>query len=263
MTALQMVRDGALLAAELAALLFVPPAIATPPAPSTRELHALASAIDLRLLDSLASVRLVQAVHNDDEVPLDLAPRLPASDPRVESLRVVQGGRTLELLAADGACGAEESDPHEGHVQTTPDELRADLLTLPAAGTARIEIVATGRIGRTGSTALVELPATSAPLPAQAWLLTDGADTRLVAVLPPGIRGTATLTVRPARGPTEQVALGPITASMVVVTLPAGTSTDQLARGAIELEATDGGRVTWTTLPFVRNTAMAVVDRVR
>ena len=263
MTALHMVRDGALLAAELAALLFVPPAIATPPAPSARELHALASAVDLRLLDSLASVRLVQAVRNDDDVPLDLAPRLPASDLRVESVRVAQGGRTVELFSADGACDAEESGPHEGHAQTTPDELRADLLTLPTAGTARIEIVATGRIDRAGTIALVELPATSAPLPAQAWLLTDGTDTRLVAVLPHGIRGTATLTVRPARGPTEQVALGTITSPMVVVTLATSASADQLARGAIELEATDAGRVTWTTLPFVRNSTVAVVDRAR
>jgi len=43
----------------------------------------------------------------------------------------------------------------------------------------------------------------------------------------------------------------------------ADDAADQLARGAIELEATDAGRVTWTTLPFVRNSTVAVVDRAR
>lgn len=263
MTAFQLVRDGALLAAELAALLAVPPAAAAPSTPTVRELHALASAVDLRLFDSLASVRVVQTVRNDGAVPLDLAPRLPTSDARVERLRVAQGDRAIELLSQDDDCGATGSGPHEGHARTTPDELRADLLTLPGGAQATIDIVATGVVARYAGTTRIGLPVTSTPLPAQAWLLASAATPQLVVVPPSGVRGTATLTVRPAHGATEVMALGPLTASMVVVPLTATASPDQLAHGAIELEVIEADRVTWTTLPFVRSTAVAAAAPAR
>jgi hypothetical protein len=253
-----------MLAAELAALLFVPPAAAAPPAPTVRELHALASAVDLRVFDSLASVRVVQTVRNDAAAPLDLAPRLPTADARIERLRVARGGCAVELVSPDSDdCGAVESSPHDGHAQTTPDELRADLLTLPAGDQATIDIVATGVVDRDASSTRIGLPATSAPLPAQAWLLTSGATPQLVVVPPPGVRGTATLTVRPARGATQVVTLGSLTTSMIMVPLTTSASADQLAHGAIELEVIEAGRVTWTTLPFVRSTAVASAVHVR
>jgi hypothetical protein len=262
MTAFELVRDGALLAAELTALLFVPPADAAPPAARLHELHALASAVDVRLLDSLASVRVVQTVRNDAPAPLDLAPRLPASDARIERLRVAQGGRTVDLLSQDSECSATESGPHEGRAQTTPDELRADLLTLPAGAQATIELVAAAAVQPVDGAVQIALPATSVPLPARAWLL-PGSPPRLVIVAPPESRGAATLTVRPAHGATEVVALGALSSALVVVPLPAHLSAAQLAGGAIELETVEAGRVAWTTLPFVPVAAVVTAGVAR
>lgn len=96
MSALHLVCDGALLAAELVALLFSPPDAEAQTLQPARELHALARAVNAPLYDPLASVRVVQTVSHDEE------------------------------------CNVSEPGPHEGHAQLTPDERRADVLSRPA-----------------------------------------------------------------------------------------------------------------------------------
>ena len=73
MTPLQLVIDGSLAAAELLAMLFVPPAAAREPAAidapvaleQPMQLHRLAAAADVRLLGSPADVRAAQVVRDD------------------------------------------------------------------------------------------------------------------------------------------------------------------------------------------------------
>lgn len=64
MTALKVIREGLATAAELAALLFVAPAIAATEAP--QQAHAWTSAHELHGLGSLGGFRLVHAVQNAD-----------------------------------------------------------------------------------------------------------------------------------------------------------------------------------------------------
>src|SRR5262245_36755569 len=135
MSTLQVVRDGAAVAAELLALLFTTPAFATASEPPSgaveqRQLHAMQSAFDVRLLGWLAEVRIVQTVRNDDADRLDLASRLPLSDQRTETVAVSQHGRSVDLVHGDQiACGDEgdDDDALEGHMQATLDEAIADL----------------------------------------------------------------------------------------------------------------------------------------
>jgi len=142
--------------------------------------------------------------------------------------QVAQHDRVAGFPAIDEDCADREEGALDGHARLTPDERRADLLLRPA----------------------------------QAWLL-PGSAPRLVVIPPPGTRGTATLTVRPARGMTEVVALGPLSTSPIVVPLAAPLSSEQLAGGAIELETVDAGRVVWTTLPFVQPIAVEATAFVR
>jgi len=268
MTVLHLLRDGALLAAELVALLAVPPAAAGESAapvtapPTHVELHALASAIDVRLLDSVASVRVVQTVRNDGPAALQLAPHLPVADPRVDRLRIVRAGRSVGLLGAGDDCDTTAPDMHAGRAQTTPDELHADLLTLPAGAQATIDIVAVDTVERGNGTVPIALPVTSVPLPARAWLL-PGDTPQLVIVPPPEARGAATLTVRPAHGATEVVPLGTLSSALIVVPLATPMSARQLEEGAIELETVETGRVRWTTLPFMPAAAVVTADAGR
>lgn len=90
MTLLQLMLDGALAAAELLALLFVPPAAAREPiaidAPAAFErpvhLHRLSTSADIRLLGSLADVRVAQAVRDGPSYRVMLPARVEADAPR-------------------------------------------------------------------------------------------------------------------------------------------------------------------------------------
>jgi hypothetical protein len=194
MSAFDLVCDGALLAAELVALVFTPAATGTYTAQPERELHARARSADITLLGPLSNARLAQAVRHDGE----------------GELRAVD----------DEDCDVREPGPLDGHARLTADEQRADLL----------------------------------PRPAQARLL-PGSTPRLAIVPPPGMRGFATLTVRPSHGATQVVTLGRLTSSLVIVPIAAPMTERQLAEGAIELETVEAGRVVWTTLSFVPSTA--------
>ncbi|MGZ8994389.1 MAG: hypothetical protein ACXW16_10270, partial [Burkholderiaceae bacterium] len=109
MPALQGLIDGFLTAAELAALLFVAPVAATersriqaaptPPAiERTRDLHLLSSSFDVRLLGSLADVRVSQLFRNSSDETINLAGRLPAVDEHTDALRIHRSGRVVDLL---------------------------------------------------------------------------------------------------------------------------------------------------------------------
>ena len=81
MTLLHAMLEGAMVAAELLALLFVPPAVAHEPAALTAravperpvQLHRLSTTVDIRLLGSLADVRVAQSVRNVSRATVDLA----------------------------------------------------------------------------------------------------------------------------------------------------------------------------------------------
>jgi len=90
MTLLQLMLDGALAAAELLALTFVPPAAAREPAtldaPAAFErpvqLHRLSTSADVRLLGSLADVRVAQALRDGPSYRVTLPMRVEADAPR-------------------------------------------------------------------------------------------------------------------------------------------------------------------------------------
>jgi hypothetical protein len=271
MTALTLLRDGAATAAQLLALLFAAPATAapTPAAPTAaahvkpgteaalpsalllaRDLHLASSTFDVRLLGSLADIRVVQAVHNAGPRPIDLGARLPATDAQIERLRVERAGRTVDLVASDfDGCGGDEADPHDGHAQAAPDELRADVLSLPAGQHATIEVVSVEILERQAGAWRLALPATILPLEAQAMLI-EQADRPVLIVVPPiGSRGEATLTLRPDGSAAEVIALGRADGAAFAIPLADAAALVQLANGAVELEVVGAEQRQWTSLP--------------
>lgn len=289
MTALHLFRDGATTAAELIALLFMAPfgsataAESAPPmttpaavvakaqnaesAPAwlaARELHVTGAALDVRLLGMLADVRVVQTVRNDDVQSVDLAARLPATDDDVGRFSIARAGRSIELPADRGEdCGVDDDDPHAGHVRMALDEALADLLHLPAGQHATIDVGTTAILERLGGAYRFKLPATIAPLDAQALLVEQPTGAALIVVAPAKAEGLATLTLRPASGPARDIFLGYTTAgSAIVVPLADADALVQLAQGAIELEFRADDRVLWTTLPStVRSARDATLAR--
>ncbi|HSQ10880.1 MAG TPA: hypothetical protein VLN25_09750 [Burkholderiaceae bacterium] len=289
MTALHLLRDGASAAAELIALLFMAPfatataAESTPPtttpaavvataedaAPSAawlaaRELHVTGAALDVRLLGMLADVRVVQTVRNDAVQSVDLAARLPATNDGLGRLSIARAGRSIELPAEPGDdCSVDDDDPHAGHVRMALDEVLADLLHLPPGQRATVDVGTTATLERLGAAYRFNLPATIAPLDAQALLLEQPAGPTLIVVAPARAEGVATLTLRPASGPARIIPLGHTTAgSAIVVPLADADALVQLAHGAIELEFRTDDRVLWTTLPStVRSARDATLAR--
>jgi hypothetical protein len=272
MTALTLLRDGAATAAQLLALLFAAPAAAaptTPPTPATvarvepgtatslppsllvaRDLHLASSAFDVRLLGSLADIRVVQAVHNASERPIDLGARLPATDRHVERLRVERAGHVVDLVAGDfDGCGGDDADPHDGHAKAALDEVLADVLSLPAGQQATIEVVAVDVLERQAGAWRLALPATILPLTAQAVLIHPNEGPVLIVVPPAGSRGEATLTLRPDGSAAQVIALGRADGAAFAVPLADATAAAQLAAGAVEFEVTHGDQRQWTSLP--------------
>ena len=270
MPALQVLFDGFLTAAELAALLFVAPVAATersrvepaPIAPAierTRDLHLLSSSFDVRLLGSLADVRVTQHFHNRSIETINLAGRLPAVDEHSDALRIHRNGRIIDLLWLDSGCGGDEpSDGGEelqastdGHVKLAIDESIADALQLPPGETASIELIATQSLSlsHTGAPYRLALPQHAAVEP-QA-LLIDQADVHFLVVVPPrAARGTARLTLRPDRAPPHTIELGMLSDPIAyVIPLANRAALQALAAGAIELETRTRDGIVWSTLP--------------
>ena len=269
MSALQVLIDGFFTAAELVALLFVSPVSAmeqprtertsSPPAiERARDAHLLSSSFDVRLLGSLADMRVSQHFRNSSTETINLAGRLPAVDQHTDALRIHRKGRIVDLLQLDSGCGGdEERDNGEelqadtaGHVQLAVDESIADALQLAPGETASIELISTQSLSHTGTTYRLALPAHAALEP-QA-LLVDQTDVRFLVVVPHrAARGTARLTLRPDRAAPETIELGVLSEPSIAYVVPLANraALQALAAGAIELETRTHDGIVWSTLP--------------
>lgn len=255
MSTLQILKDGLMTAAELAALLFIPPAYAAEAAAvpkaqqvRARSLHLNTTVLDVRLLGALADVRVLQTVRNDGDAALDLASALPVDDAPIDALRIHRDGGVFTLAGAD--CG-EDSDAVQGHVQLAADEAIAEALQLAPGTDAAIEWITTLPLARTGPHYRLALPS-FAGLGPQALLVDQGDAQFLVVVVHPEARGRARLTLRPASAAPTTMELGALDAAgerdAYVIPLPR-TAIEALAAGAIEFESHDVDRVLWATLP--------------
>ena len=269
MPALQVAIDAFLRAAELAALLFVSPVSAmeqpspgrTASAPAyerVRDLHRSSTAFDVRLLGSLADIRVSQEFRNTGATTINLSGYLPAVDENTDALRIYRRGRMVDLLQLGAGCGGDGDGEDEdlqadvsGHVQLAVDESIADALQLAPGETVSIELIATKPLSRShGATFRLALPAL-AGVESQA-LLVDQGDTRFVVIVPhPSARGTARLTLRPNGTASETIELGELSEPSVVhiVTLASQAALHALASGATELETRTQDGVIWSTLP--------------
>jgi hypothetical protein len=267
MSALQILKEGLITAAELAALMFVAPASASEPAaePSAvtvratpavrpRELHRITTALDVRLLGSLADVRISHAIRNDTDSTLDLAALLPPLDEGTDALRIHRADGSIDLL--DISCDGDDPDRLQpaGHARLAADEAIADALRLPPGATAAIELIVTQPLTFTGPHYRIALPKTRADLAPQALIVDQGEARFLVVIVHPGARGEARLTLRPAQGAAESIELGALDERLraandaYVIPLPR-QAIDALAAGAIEFESRDREHRLWTTLP--------------
>lgn len=268
MSALQVLIDGFLTAAELVALLFVSP-VSAMEQPRTervssalaieraRDAHLLSSSFDVRLLGSLADVRVSQTFRNSGAETINLAGRLPSVDEHTDALRIHRKGRIVDLLQLGSGCGGDQSDDDEelqantaGRVQLAVDEAIADALQLAPGETASIELIATQSLSRAGTTYRLALPVHAAVEP-QA-LLVDQTDVRFLVVVPHrAARGTARLTLRPDRAAPETIELGVLSDPSIAYVVPLAnrTALQALAAGAIELEIRTHNGIVWSTLP--------------
>ena len=117
MSALQVMIDGVFTAAELFVLLFVSPVAAAegprtdaaahrPAFAAAREAHLLSSSLDVRLVGSLADVRVSQHFRNDNAQPVNLATRLPPStSTQMYCASTVRAQR--DLLQLESRCGGD------------------------------------------------------------------------------------------------------------------------------------------------------------
>jgi len=252
MTLLQPMLDGALAAAELLSLLFVSPAAAaeptTPDAPAAFErpvqLHRLSTSVDIRLLGSLADVRVAQAVRNVSSTTADLAPQLPVVDEHVDGLRVVHGTHAIDLLPGGGG----DDLPIAGHARLSEDERIADALSLAPGAHAVIETITAQPLLRSGRSCRVMLPV-RVEADAPRAMLVDEDDGSFLLIVPHRAAPCGTLVLRPAYGEPETLQLGAIdTRHAILVPLPGRAHLDQLAEGEVELELADDRGTWWTTL---------------
>ncbi|MGH6609817.1 MAG: hypothetical protein ACRECQ_06150 [Burkholderiaceae bacterium] len=224
MSAAQVLIDGFLKAAEMLALLVLPPAFAVEPPvipmsaqlQRARELHLLTSTADVRLLGMPAAVRI-----SDDE---------------------------------DEGCGGESDDEEDvyvaGHARLALDEAIAD-----AAVTAPLI--------KAGAAHRLELPAHVATEP-RALLVDQHDSQFVLVMTGLVVRGAARLTLRFAEGSPQTIELGELGATPAAYVVPVAdrTALAALARGAIELEAQAKDYVLWSTLPAqVRADASVAIVR--
>ena len=252
MTVLHLMIEGALAAAEMLVLLFVPAASAAEPvaieAQATLErpvhLHRLSTAVDVRLLGSLADVRVIQHLRNDGTASADLASHLPVIDEQVDALRIVRTAGAIDLLAG-GDCG---DTPAGGHVRLSDDEAIADALHLAPGADAVIEVIATHPLVRRAGAYELALPL-AVDLEAPRATLVDHGDSRFLLVVPHRRAARSTLVLRPAAGASQAFDLGRVDPRLaLLVPLSSRAQLDSLAAGAIELELDDGATTHWVTL---------------
>lgn len=252
MSMLQILKDGLLTAAQLAALLFIPPATAAEPAAPREQFRAHSmrlrtTVLDVRLLGALADVRVLQIVRNDGDAALDLASALPVDDAPIDALRIHRADASFTLVGEDRSEGF---DSGSGHARLAADEAIADALQLAPGADVAIEWITTLPLARTGPHYRLALPS-FAVLGPQALLVDQGDAQFLVVVVHKEARGRARLTLRPATAAATTIELGPIDAGerdAYVIPLPR-TAVDALADVAIEFESHDVDRALWATLP--------------
>jgi hypothetical protein len=264
MTVLHLMIDGALAAAEMLVLLSVPTANAATPAAIDAgaamerpvQLHRLSTALDVRLLGSLADVRIAQRLRNDSSTTADLASHLPAIDEQVDSLRIVRATQAVDLLAS-GDCG---EVPASGHARLSDDEAIADALQLAPGADAIIEVIATPTLVRREGAYHVALPlAVDADAPRAT--LVDQGDTRFLLVVPHRRAARSTLVLRPSSGTSRVLHLGRVDPRLgLLIPLATRAQFDTLADGAIELELDDGASTHWTTIVADRVDEAAAVQ---
>lgn len=269
MSALQVLIDGFVRAAEMLALLIVLPATAAAlPVPiegHDAQAPRVQSTLGVRRLGTLA-VRTRERIRNDGPTPIDLALHLPAVDARTEALRIHRRGRMIDLLHV-GDCGGDDTDGSgehvAGHAQLAVDEAIADALQLAPGETALIETLATRPLVNAGAFFRLAVPLHAAS-ESQAWLV-DQADVAFVVVIVAGnASGTARVTLRPTSGAAETIELGELNAvpAAFVIPLADRAALVGLAVGAIELEAQSKDYVMWSTIPaqLRSGTSLAVVQ---
>lgn len=257
--------EGALAAAELLALLFVPPAAAGPVAPGSAaadrpvQLHRLSTSVDVRLLGALADVRVTQHLRNDGPAIADLAAHLPAIDERADSLRVIRAGHSVELLGSGDCSDAEPA----GHARLSGDEAIADALRVAPGAEAIVEVASAQPLAGSGRSYRLVLPI-RLDAHAPRAVLVDQGDAWFLVVVPHRRATTSSLVLRPAKGPSETLAPGAVDAAIaLLIPLADRRQLDALAAGAIELELGDEGATTWTTvLPDVIDERDSVLARV-
>lgn len=265
MTVFHLLLDGALAAAELLALIVVPPAAAAEPDSTTArsaierpmQLHRLSTALDVQLLGALADVRVVQRLRNDGTTSADLGSRLPSVDEQVDVLRVVQAGRTVDLLGAPEDC---VNAPVAGHASLTDDEAIADALQVTSGAEVVVEVIATQPLTGSGRIYRVAMPAPLSGTTPHALLVAQDAQWFLI-VVPHRAAPIGRLVLRPVSGAAESLALGHVDPGVAfVVPLASRAHLDDLARGAIEFELAGAESTFWTTVVPDRLTAGAAVQ---
>lgn len=242
MSAAQVLTDGFLRAAEMLALLLVTPVAAS----ESPTLH-------VRLNGTVADVRVAQTVRNDGAAPINLAARLPEIDEHTDALRIHRRDRVFDLLHVDG-CGNDLDEDEalhvSGHARLAPDEAIADALQLGPGETALIETVTTQPLDRIGRVYRLTIPPRAATT--SRALLVDQPDAQFIVVIADRTaRGTARLTLRPARGASEVIELGALSDEPIAYVIPLAdrAALTALAAGAIEFEAHASNYVMWSTLP--------------
>ena len=252
MTLLHLMLDGTLAAAEMLAFLFVAPATAAEPAtldaPAALErpieLHRLSTTLDVRLLGSLADVRVAQHLRNEGSTTADLGSRLPAIDDDVDSLRVIHHGHAVELLAS-GDCSDE---PVTDHARLSNDEAIADALQLAPGADAVIAVTTAQALGPTGGAFRVALPTTVDAEEPRAQLIDQG-DAWFLLLVPHRRASSATLVLRPTSGAAETLQFGRVDPRLaLVIPLKSHAQLVDLAEGAIEVELRDADVTYWTTV---------------
>ena len=246
MTALlSLLADGALAAAELLALLFIPPTFAAEPVDTAAgpiALHRLSTSIDVRLLGMLADVRVVQHLRNDSDRAVGLA-TLP-TDEDADTVRVIHGDHTIEFGAHAGCGDAIFVD----RAQLTLDEAIADATTLAPGAEATIEAITANTLLPQGGAWRVALPMRLDADRTRALLIDQG-DARFIVVVPHIAARMATLVLRPASGTSERYELGAVDfGNAIVVPVASRERFDALAAGAIEMTLIGSRETVWTTV---------------
>jgi hypothetical protein len=247
MSVLEHLKEGFVTAAQLAALLFVPPALGGEPATQ----DASASRIEFVIRDDLAQLTLARRVSNTGDMTLDLARQLPTAGENARSLRVVRGERVVDLIRDDDCGNAAATTGETAHVQMATDEAIADALQLPPGESAWIEIAITHSLQGHGAVQRIELPWITAAS-AQGFVADRDAKSAVLLVTPhPDTRGRLVLHLRPDQARSQQIDLGVVERAGAAFLIALDRAALQpLAAGAIELAAHREDAAVWSTLPL-------------